>query len=214
VLGELAAGIAHEVRNPLTTLKGFLQLIEKDVESENKLYVKLMLDEVNRIEQITNEFMAVAKPQALLYKPENISIIIKQVIALLQPQALLHGVQIHLDEEPIPPVFCEKNHLKQVFINLMKNAFEAMPKGGHLTIKIEQENEEKVTICFIDTGSGIPKEALKKLGEPFFTLKEKGNGLGLMMCKKIIQQHQGDIEVTSEVNKGTTFKIILPVYKG
>ncbi|WP_187118849.1 MASE3 domain-containing protein [Bacillus marasmi] len=213
VLGELAAGIAHEVRNPLTTLKGFLQLIKNDSDSQNQIYIKLMLDEVDRIEQITNEFMAVAKPQALLFKPENISEIINQVVSLLQPQALLHGVDIHLEDNIFQKtVFCEKNHLKQVFINLMKNAFEAMPDGGSLSIDIKEKTPHSIIIEFSDTGIGIPEDALLKLGEPFFTMKENGNGLGLMMCKKIIEQHQGKIDVISEMNKGTTFKIILPLY--
>lgn len=214
VLGELAAGIAHEVRNPLTTLKGFLQLIRNDADQQNQTYIKLMLEEVDRIEQITNEFMAVAKPQALLYRPENITTIIHQVVALLQPQAILQDVQIKVNETgQTLPVFCEKNHLKQVFMNLMKNAFEAMPNGGTLNITITPQNHEYMNISFNDTGSGIPEDALKKIGEPFFTLKEKGNGLGLMMCKKIIQQHRGQIEVESKLNKGTTFKITLPIYQ-
>ncbi|MGJ7919365.1 MASE3 domain-containing protein [Neobacillus sp. LXY-4] len=214
VLGELAAGIAHEVRNPLTTLKGFLQLIRNDADQQNQTYIKLMLEEVDRIEQITNEFMAVAKPQALLYRPENITTIIHQVVALLQPQAILQDVQINVNETgQTLPVFCEKNHLKQVFMNLMKNAFEAMPNGGTLNITITPQNHEYMNISFNDTGSGIPEDALKKIGEPFFTLKEKGNGLGLMMCKKIIQQHRGQIEVESKLNKGTTFKITLPIYQ-
>lgn len=213
VLGELAAGIAHEVRNPLTTLKGFLQLIRNDSDTQNQIYIKLMLEEVDRIEQITNEFMAVAKPQALLFKPENISEIINQVVSLLQPQALLHGVEILLEETDSPKtIFCEKNHLKQVFINLMKNAFEAMPNGGTLSIHIKEHNQNSIKIEFSDTGIGIPEDALKKLGEPFFTMKENGNGLGLMMCKKIIEQHQGEIDVISVMNNGTTFKIILPLY--
>lgn len=213
VLGELAAGIAHEVRNPLTTLKGFLQLIQNDTDRQNQVYIKLMLEEVDRIEQITNEFMAVAKPQALLFNPENIISIIYQVVALLQPQALLHGVEITVKENgTIKPVFCEKNQLKQVFINLIKNAFEAMPNGGTLEITITEQDQNWIDIEFVDNGCGIPEEALKKLGEPFFTMKEKGNGLGLMMCKKIIEQHHGKIHVTSTISKGSSFKITLPVH--
>ncbi|WP_318505426.1 MASE3 domain-containing protein [Bacillus sp. T3] len=213
VLGELAAGIAHEVRNPLTTLKGFLQLIQNDTDRQNQVYIKLMLEEVDRIEQITNEFMAVAKPQSLLFNPENVISIIYQVVALLQPQALLHGVEITVKENgTIKPIFCEKNQLKQVFINLIKNAFEAMPNGGTLSITITEQDQNWIDIEFVDNGCGIPEEALKKLGEPFFTMKEKGNGLGLMMCKKIIEQHHGKIHVTSTISKGSSFKITLPVH--
>ena len=216
VLGELAAGIAHEVRNPLTTLKGFLQLINSDMDKNNQKYITLMLDEVDRIEQITNEFMAAAKPQALHYTNANIIPIINQVVALMQPQAILNGVQINVnvnDSDKIQLIHCEKNHLKQVFINLLKNAFEAMPTGGSLTITVEQE-KNFINLYFIDTGLGIPEDALKKLGEPFFTLKEKGNGLGLMMCKKIIQDHNGMMNVTSKINEGTSFKITFPASCG
>ncbi|AGK52500.1 MASE3 domain-containing protein [Bacillus sp. 1NLA3E] len=215
VLGELAAGIAHEVRNPLTTLKGFLQLIKTDISEQNQTYVNIMLEEVDRIELITNEFMAVAKPQALHYKSENITTIINQVVALLQPQAIMNNIEIiiHKQEQLNPVIICEKNHLKQVFINLIKNAFEAMPKGGTLMIKIGQEDSNYIHIDFIDTGIGISNETLKKLGEPFFTLKEGGNGLGLMMCKKMIESHQGELKVSSKLGIGTTFKIILPIHR-
>ncbi len=211
VLGELAAGIAHEVRNPLTTLKGFLQLIKADNEHYEKSFVDLMLNEVDRIEMITDEFMSVARPQARVFKQENIVEILEYVVKFLQPQGLLKGVEVHLDfENQDALLICEKNQLKQVFINLIKNAFEAMPSGGNIYIKVKNQIPSFIEIQIIDEGIGMPEDVIQKIGQPFFTLKEGGNGLGLMMCQKIIDAHNGTMTISSIMGKGTTFRICLP----
>jgi signal transduction histidine kinase len=211
VLGELAAGIAHEVRNPLTTLKGFLQLIKADSNLYEPSFVELMLTEVDRIEMITDEFMSVARPHAHLFKNEDILEIIQYVVKFMQPQALLKGVDIHLKScETLPALVCEKNQLKQVFINLIKNAIEAMPKGGNIHIELKKKNLGFVDINIRDEGIGIPEDVVEKLGQPFFTLKDGGNGLGLMMCRKIIEAHNGLMEIKSKIGVGTTFIVRLP----
>jgi signal transduction histidine kinase len=211
ILGELAAGIAHEVRNPLTTLKGFLQLIKPEAGDRNKMFIDLMLAEVNRIEMITDEFMSIARPQALIFKEENTYGIIEEVIPFMEPQSLLKGVTVHLYASAGNyPVVCEKNQLKQVFINLIKNALEAMPDGGNLYIIVKKNNGYN-EISFVDEGTGIPEEVIKKLGQPFFTMKEGGHGLGLMMCNRIIEAHGGYTNIKSQVGKGTEFKIFLPM---
>jgi signal transduction histidine kinase len=213
ILGELAAGIAHEVRNPLTTLKGFLQLLRSDLDDHKKSFVDLMLTEVDRIEMITDEFMSVARPHATLNKEENIVSLIEQVVKLLQPQALLKNVQVLFStNRDIIALNCGGNQLKQVFINIMKNAFDAMPSGGKLYIKARQ-NTESIEIQFIDEGIGMSEEVLAKLGEPFFTQKEGGHGLGIMMCRKIIETHAGRLEIQSKPGEGTTFTICLPIEK-
>ncbi|WP_420800263.1 ATP-binding protein [Neobacillus terrae] len=211
ILGELAAGIAHEVRNPLTTLKGFLQLIKPEAGESNKMFIDLMLNEVNRIEMITEEFMSIARPQALIFKEENTYKIIEEVVHFMEPQSLLKGVQVHLyASAPSYPVVCEKNQLKQVFINLIKNALEAMPGGGNLYIMVKS-NIGYNEISFVDEGIGIPEEVIQKLGQPFFTMKEGGHGLGLMMCNRIIEAHGGYTDIKSQVGMGTEFKIYLPM---
>jgi signal transduction histidine kinase len=211
VLGELAAGIAHEVRNPLTTLKGFLQLIKADRNLYDPSFIELMLTEVDRIEMITDEFMSVARPHAHLFKRENIVETLQFVVQFMQPQALLKGVDIHLKSNgTLPTLICEKNQLKQVFINLIKNAIEAMPKGGNIYIEIKQSSLSFIEILIRDEGIGIPEEVVEKLGQPFFTLKDGGNGLGLMMCRKIIDAHQGSMEIVSKIGIGTTFIVRLP----
>lgn len=211
VVGELAAGVAHEIRNPLTTIKGFMKLIEDSAKDKEKKYIQLMLDEVDRINSITNEFMTIAKPQAKKYKKEKIDQIIDDVIQFYQPNLLINNIELlKLTEEPLPRVVCEKHQIKQVMINLIKNAAEAMPNGGKITFDFRYD-PEYVWIEIKDEGNGIPKEIMGRLGEPFYTLKEKGTGLGLMVCFRIIEEHRGFIHIHSEEGKGTTINIQLPI---
>ncbi|SIS02369.1 PAS domain S-box-containing protein [Peribacillus simplex] len=213
VVGQLATAIAHEVNNPLTAMKGFMQLL-KSTENENKLhYIDLILSEMNRIESITNEFMAIAKPQAVKVQSNDLHRLVEQVIMLLQPQAMMNNVQIITKfESDIPLIPFEGNQIKQVVINILKNAIESMPSGGDILVQIDKPDDHQVSIRFIDQGSGISKERIPYLGEPFYSIKEKGIGLGLMVCYKIIETHQGKIVIESEVNKGTTVDVILPIY--
>ena len=212
VVGQLATAIAHEINNPLTAMKGFMQLL-KSTENENKQhYIEVVLSEMDRIEIITNEFMAIAKPQAVKVKPKDMHILVEQVIMLLQSQARMNNVQIRTDfRSDIPLVHCEGNQVKQVFINILKNAIEAMPRGGDILVQIDKVDNHQVSIRFIDQGHGIPKERIPYLGEPFYSIKEEGVGLGLMICYKIVETHQGKIIIESEVNKGSTFDVILPI---
>jgi len=138
--------------------------------------------------------------------------ILKNVLSLLDSQAILNNIQIHTRiSENLPLITCEENQLKQVFINLCKNAIEAMPNGGHLRVEAEELDKGEVRIRIIDTGGGIDPEQIPRLGEPFYTTKEKGTGLGLMVSRRIIQEHGGQIVISSEPGKGTTVDVILPV---
>ncbi|WP_053599845.1 MASE3 domain-containing protein [Bacillus sp. FJAT-18017] len=211
LLGELAAGIAHEVRNPLTTLKGFLQLLNSDLDEHKKTFVNLMLSEVDRIEIITDEFMTVARPHARPHTHEEVLEVIEQVYKFMQPQALLKGVTMKIEIKSEPEaILCEKNQLKQIFINIIKNSIDAMPAGGNLTIRVEQPNPLEVQIDFIDEGVGIPEDMLEKIGQPFFTSKTGGHGLGLMMSRRIVEQHNGKMEIKSKLGAGTTFSLTFP----
>lgn len=212
VIGELAAGIAHEIRNPMTALKGFIQLLEGSVKEDHTMYFNVITTELSRIDSIINEFLILAKPQAVKFVEKDISQIMKETVDLLSAQAVLHNVQFSTYyEQNLPRVFCESNQMKKVFINIIKNAIEVMPKGGYITVSIQKESEQRIHISIGDEGTGIPAHKIKKLGEPFYTTKERGTGLGLMVTYKIIEEHKGTIEVESKLGEGTVFHIYLPI---
>ncbi|HTG69512.1 MAG TPA: ATP-binding protein [Candidatus Udaeobacter sp.] len=212
VVGQLAAGVAHEIRNPLTSLKGFLQLLNsKNLGYEN--YFEIMQAEIERINFIVNEFMIVSNPQAVRSLEEkNLESILQSIVLLLSAQANLINVQMITEyDSDISLIKCDENQMKQVFINILKNALEAMNNGGIIRIQIKNIQPNEILIRFIDQGIGIPEEQLPKLGEPFHSTKETGTGLGLMVTNKIIEGHNGRISIKSKVDQGTTVDIILPI---
>lgn len=212
VVGELAAGIAHEIRNPMTALKGFIQLLEGSVKDDFSMYFNVITSELSRIESIITEFLILARPQAIKFSKKDLGIIMKETTELLSAQAILVNVQMILEiEDNLPLIYCEPNQLKQVFINVLKNAIEVMPNGGQIDVKIKQKNEDNLFVSITDRGSGISEDKIKRLGQPFYTTKERGTGLGLMVSYKIIEEHQGQVDVESEEGKGTTFHITLPI---
>ncbi|MEB3103659.1 PAS domain S-box protein [Ferviditalea candida] len=210
VVGQLAAGVAHEIRNPLTSLKGFVQLMKTNKGNEQK-YIEIMLSELDRIHSIVNEFMILAKPHEIHFQESSIVELIRNVVFLLDSQAILNNVQIHYDFEPdIPLVQCDENQMKQVFVNLLKNAIEAMPNGGTVQICVRTASNGNISIRIIDEGKGIPEDMIRKLGEPFFSTKETGTGLGLMICFGIVQAHNGTLRFSSKENCGTTVEVQIP----
>lgn len=209
-VGQLAAGVAHEIRNPLTTLRGFLQLQQQN-QVLNMKHNDIMMSELDRINLIVSEFLILAKPQAVHFQKKDVRYIVSDVISLLDSQAHLLGIVFNLQVTDEPAlVYAEENQLKQVFINLLKNSMEAMSKGGIITIHLFLEGES-VKIFIRDQGTGIPAEMLSKLGEPFFTNKETGTGLGLMVSQRIIQSHKGTLDIESIEGEGTTALVQLPI---
>ncbi|MCM3273250.1 CheR family methyltransferase [Paenibacillus elgii] len=208
-VGQLAAGIAHEIRNPLTALKGFTKLMNSGGQHGN--YLSIMADELERIEEIVGELLVLAKPQAVDFLPKSVASILHDVIMLLETQAIISKVTIEIDiEDELPLANCVENQLKQVFINVLKNGVEAMPGGGTFLVKAEKSERGGIRISFIDQGCGIPETKLAKLGQPFYTTKNKGTGLGLMVSYKIIENHRGSMTITSKEGFGTTVVIELP----
>ncbi|MFB5190567.1 PAS domain S-box protein [Alicyclobacillus fastidiosus] len=203
VVGQLAAGVAHEIRNPLTSLKGFLKLIEEDMEA-NPNYFSIIHHELGRIDLIASELLVLAKPQAEHFALRNLNRLIEDVAVFLQPQALISNVEMVTDlHSSLRPVLCEENQLKQVFVNLIKNALDSMPSGGTVTIATSMARDQ-VRIIIQDTGIGMSEETIRHLGEPFYTTKGSGTGLGLMVTHRIIDRHGGRIFYNSALGKGTT----------
>ncbi|WP_127593540.1 PAS domain-containing sensor histidine kinase [Paenibacillus lautus] len=208
--GQLAAGIAHEIRNPLTSINGFVKLL-RSAERSNELYFEIIESELKRIELIVNELLVLSKPQGVhVSGPIDVYAIMEQIITLMKVQAALKNIEI-IPHYPRVPVFVqgEVNQLKQVFINLLKNAMEAMNQGGTITLDI-LHNAQEVQIIVQDEGVGMTQEQIQSLGQPFVTTKDTGTGLGLMITKNIIHNHGGTMNVESIPDHGTTFTIHLP----
>lgn len=209
MVGQLAAGVAHEVRNPLTSIKGFLKIISRSPEDIYR-FESVLWSELEQIETVINEFLVWSKPQYGHREDRDIVAIMKNVIAVMETQAILRNIDIHLHiTGEIPAVSCNDGHLKQVFVNILKNAIEAMPDGGPVNITIDS-SEGSVSIVVRDDGCGIPPALLKRIGDPFFTTKKEGTGLGMMVTHKIIADHGGSIQLISDGIKGTTVHIQLP----
>jgi Signal transduction histidine kinase len=210
--GTLAAAIAHEIRNPITILRGFVQLNK----TASPAHTDIMLAELDRINGIVNELLVLAKPQEGEYARKELRPLLESVYTLVNPQAILHNVQL-IDYYPQQlqqiEVECVENKLKQVFINVIKNAIEAMPSGGEIKVTVSTD-EEWVSIELSDDGPGIPQELLNVIGQPFISTKEKGTGLGLMVCQTILEDHGGTMHLQNQISGGALVTIKLPFIRG
>ncbi|RXZ81451.1 PAS domain S-box protein [Paenibacillaceae bacterium] len=209
IAGELAAGIAHEIRNPLTSLKGFLQLISSG-RSASSDYFGIMKSELSRIETIVSELLMLSKPQAYDLNTMDIRKIVKDTIFLLEAQSNLHHILIEVQYGDKPLwIYGVEDQIKQVFVNVIKNAIEVMTSGGIIRVNCSLQHDH-VKVRIQDEGPGIDEERLSKIGQPFYTTKDAGTGLGLMVSYKIVDNHDGHIQVESVVDHGTTFEITFP----
>ncbi|WP_338447926.1 HAMP domain-containing sensor histidine kinase [Niallia oryzisoli] len=212
-IGQLAASVAHEIRNPMTVVKGFLQIfLAKDqMSEEERMYIRLMIEEMNRAETIINDYLSLAKPdmeQAESIAGKELS---EKVMDLMNSYAMMSKNIIMmtpvLENVTVKGI---KNELQQVLINMLKNSIEAMKDGGELRLSLYQEDRYGV-FEISDTGIGMTEEEMQRLGTAFYSLKEKGTGMGLTVCYQIIERMKGRIEVESEKGVGTTFKIFVPI---
>ncbi len=208
VLGELAASIAHEVRNPLTVVRGFIQLLQPPQEDEkNRYFIKVAIDELDRAESIISEYLSYAKPQIDKTDRLDVGLLINHVATVMSSYAAARQVEIVLQNKHPLFIKADWNKLSQACLNLTKNGIEAMTQGGTLSISA-YKSQNKAVIEIRDTGFGMTREELSRLGQPFYSTKEKGTGLGLMVSYRIIQAMGGRVEVQSEKGKGTVFKLI------
>lgn len=211
IAGQLAAGIAHEIRNPLTSLKGFLQLLKAGVNNK-ETYIQIMSEEIDKIEAITSEFLFISKPLTDKKQVKSVQSMIEDVTLLLNSQANLRNITVINQKKQDYFVFCDGSQIKQVLINIVKNAIEATDASGTVEV-IARKSGHSIEIDIIDEGPGISEEALDKISEPFFTTKQGGTGLGLMITKQIIEKHDGYLKIIQNEYKGSTFRIILPEYQ-
>jgi signal transduction histidine kinase len=213
--GEIAAGITHEIRNPLTVIQGYVQLLEQncDGESGERDVYQLVLDEIKRTNQIITEFLRFSQPDTPKKKSAQLNDVIDAAVSLIYGEAVRKNIEVYFYPAYGLPQFClDRDQFIQVFLNLFTNAIQAMPDGGTLSVSaIWKEKEKTAVVCVNDSGQGITPEALGKVFTPFFTTKDAGTGLGLSISQNIILAHQGVIEVESIVGQGTRFTICIPV---
>ncbi len=213
IAGQIAAGIAHEVRNPLTSVNGFLQLMKTQY-PERTDYFDIIFSEIKRIDFVLSELLVLAKPQSVHFQEVQLHGLLEQVITLLKTNAVLSNIDLKqpFKKQDAGAILADANQMKQLFINLIKNAIEAMPEGGSIYISTEKVmNEWKITIQ--DEGKGMSEEDIQKIYDPFFSTKTEGTGLGLTICAAILKDHHGRMDVVSELGKGTAFHIYLPVWQ-
>jgi two-component system, sporulation sensor kinase B len=214
-IGQLAASVAHEIRNPMTVVKGFLQIFKakKELSAEEQMFVKLMIDEMDRAETIINDYLSLAKPDMENTERVDAAELANKAMDLMNSYAMMSkNIELKTIIEEQLFVNGNRSELKQVLINILKNGIEAMKDGGSLILKVYKVDQYGV-FEIQDNGIGMTKDELERLGTAFYSLKEKGTGMGLMVCYQIIERMKGKIEVVSEKGKGTTFSILVPLDK-
>lgn len=213
VVSELAASVSHEIRNPLTVTSGFLQLLNKseNISHKEKGYVELSLQELQRAEKIVSDYLSFAKPQSHNMVYSNMKAESEYTKNIIMPYATMHKVEIQYDFNNSLNKYYDRNQIQQCLINLYKNGIEAMREkgGGTLFINIS-EKKKNIIISIRDTGIGMSSEEISRLGKPYYSTKEEGTGLGMLMVYSTLNKVKGTISIDSEKDKGTTFLITIP----
>ncbi|OCS87495.1 two-component system sensor histidine kinase NtrB [Caryophanon tenue] len=214
VAGEIAAGVAHEIRNPLTAISGFIQMMNQDKDSPYYTYTQIIQSELERINLIISEFLVLSKPHVENKKNFSLTNVCLTIATFLQFE--FQQKDIHFEQSiPIDDfiIFADENQIKQVLLNLLRNSIEAVHYGGEISLRLYAKDDHTVTIALKDNGIGMDEEVLSQIFEPFFTTKTHGTGLGMMLTNKIIQSSNGSISIDSAHNEGTTISIDFPRVK-
>jgi len=215
-LGELATGLAHEIRNPLAGIAGVIEIVGRDLppDSVARSVIKDAKEEALQINRILTELLDTARPKPPQFRVSDVCATVEHAVMFARQQAVTKRVMIELEVNgDIPPVDHDPNQINQVLLNLLLNAIQSMDKAGTIRVSLEND-EDAVLIAVADEGKGIAPENLPNIFRPFFTTKGHGTGLGLSLSRRIVEAHGGQIDVTSEVGKGTRFQVRLPIVRG
>jgi signal transduction histidine kinase len=209
-LGELSAGMAHEIRNPLGSIRGTAEILRDAFPPEDRYaeFTKILIDETDRLNQVLENFLQFAHSESGARENLKAEEVLQNVLQLCQKQASDHQVSITWEKQTLPTAVGDADQFKQVFLNLVLNAIQAMPSGGELKITSEVKNDQ-ILLIFLDTGPGIPEEILERIFNPFFTTKTEGTGLGLLITHRIMQNHGGHIRVQNAPEGGAEFILTL-----
>lgn len=213
---QLAAALAHEIRNPLTTVKGFMELLKPYlIEIGKEQYAQIAIDEINRANDLIYEFLNASKPGINKKTKIDLNKLIQEIKISFENQANIKNINLSVNLCPgEPAIYGDSNKIKQVLINLIKNALEACEEahaGEGMVCLTAKSNSRKIQIIIEDNGPGMTEETISSLFLPFYTTKEKGTGIGLSICRKIIEEHKGRIKVHSRLSQGSVFTIELPM---
>ncbi|NLI11378.1 MAG: PAS domain S-box protein [Peptococcaceae bacterium] len=207
LVGEMAATIAHEIRNPLTNILGFTEILKNEMPTApNSVYFDFIVEELYHANSIVEEFLFLARSKPLTLKKQKLDIILKAIAPLIKASAIHERKEVDFELNEVAEIPLDEKEIRQLVLNLVRNGLEAMDSGGKLTIRIFM-NQNDVVLAVHDQGSGIAADVLEKIGTPFFTTKEKGTGLGLAVCYSIAARHNADIKIKTGA-KGTTFFVI------
>jgi len=214
-LGELATGLAHEIRNPLAGIAGVIEIIGRDLPSTSpaRSVVKDVRQEIARINHIVTDLLQTARPHPPKVRKSDLNTTVEHAVMLGRQQALAKSVEIALHKDPtLPEVEHDSDQIHQVLLNLLLNSLQAIEQNGKITVNLESEGKTAV-VHVIDNGRGIAPDHLPNIFRPFYTTKGDGTGLGLSLARRIVEDHQGRIDVSSTLGKGTTFSVVLPTHR-
>ena len=220
-LTTLSAGVAHEIKNPLTSIDIHIQLLKKEIvklqggnAKDMKNLLVIVKEEIDRLNSIVQDFLFAVRPMSMTLSQENINEFLEELMDFLKYELIEADIEVVLEfDNDLPPVLVDPKYLKQALLNIIKNSIEAIGQGGEIRVRTEQSSDGNVIIHIADNGGGIPESLISKIFEPYFTTRKSGTGLGLVIVYKVIKELGGDIKVRSKDEEGTVFSIMLPVFE-